>query len=44
MNAQKIYNIDESGLEVNNNPGKVVANKVIKTVKWIKSAEEDKTI
>ncbi|XP_030749425.1 uncharacterized protein LOC115877412 [Sitophilus oryzae] len=41
---QKIFNLDETGLQLNNNPGKVVTNKGAKMVNCITSAEKGETI
>jgi len=41
---QKIFNLDETGLQLNNNPGKVVVTKGAKTVNCITSAEKGETI
>lgn len=43
-NPQKIFNLDESGLQMNNNPGKVVTNKGAKMVNCITSSEKGETI
>ncbi|XP_031335310.1 uncharacterized protein LOC116182439 isoform X2 [Photinus pyralis] len=41
---RKIFNIDESGLQLNNNPGKVVATKGAKTVNCVTSGEKGETV
>ncbi|XP_050293801.1 tigger transposable element-derived protein 2-like [Anthonomus grandis grandis] len=41
---QKIFNLDETGLQLNNNPGKVVVSKGAKIVNCITSAEKGETI
>ncbi|KAJ8929032.1 hypothetical protein NQ314_018343 [Rhamnusium bicolor] len=41
---QKIFNLDETGLQLNNNPGKVVTNKGAKMVNCITTAEKGETI
>lgn len=41
---QKIFNLDETGLQINNNPGKVVTNKGAKMVNCVTIAEKGKTI
>lgn len=41
---QKIFNLDETGLQLNNNPGRVVTNKSAKMVNCISSAEKGETI
>ncbi|XP_050306272.1 uncharacterized protein LOC126743286 [Anthonomus grandis grandis] len=41
---QKIFNLDETGLQLNNNPGKVVVTKGAKMVNCITSAEKGETI
>lgn len=45
LNApQKIFNLDETGLQLNNKPGRVVTNKGAKMVNCITSAEKGETI
>ncbi|CAH1960890.1 unnamed protein product [Acanthoscelides obtectus] len=41
---QNIFNVDETGLQLNNNPGKVVVTKGTKMVNCITSAEKGETI
>lgn len=41
---QKIYNLDETGLQLNNNPGKVVVTKGAKMVNCITSGEKGETV
>ncbi|CAH1981699.1 unnamed protein product [Acanthoscelides obtectus] len=42
--TRNIFNLDETGLQLNNNPGKVVLTKVAKIINCITSAENRETI